>query len=79
MPAWTALASTAKRIPWRALFVAGQQLYVRGRAFRDNLTPAERARLGEVIRKSKGQRSNLSDGEVSELRGLVMKGVRGGP
>jgi len=79
MPAWSALALSAKRIPWRALFVAGQQLYVRGRAFRDNLTATERTRLGEILRKSKGRRTNLSDAEVSELRGLVVKGVRGGP
>ena len=77
MPAWSAVIAGARRIPWRTLFVAGQQLYQRGRAFRDNLTAKERTRLGEILRKSKGRRSNLSDAEVGELRGLVVKGFRG--
>jgi len=76
MPAWPALLA-ARRIPWRTLFVAGQQLYKRSRAFRDNLTDAERAKLGEILRKSKGRRSNLTDKEVAALREIVMKGFRG--
>ena len=64
-------------MPWRTLFVAGQQLYQRSRAFRENLTAAERSQLGEILRRSKGRRSNLSDADVQRLRELVAKGVRG--
>lgn len=67
----------ARRLPWRTLFVAGQQLYKRGRAFRNNLTAAERTQLGEILNKSKGRRSNLTDKDVATLRELVMKGFRG--
>ncbi len=77
MPAWLPIVAGVRRIPWKTLFVAGQQLYQRGRAFRDNLTAAERTRLGEILRKSKGRRSNISDPEVGELTGLVRKGFRG--
>jgi hypothetical protein len=76
MPVWPAILA-ARRIPWRTLFVAGQQLYTRSRAFRDNLSDAERAKLGEILRKSKGRRSNLTDTEVTELREVVTKGIRG--
>ncbi|MDQ3758623.1 MAG: hypothetical protein M3331_01575 [Actinomycetota bacterium] len=76
MPAWPALLA-ARRIPWRTLFIAGQQLYKRSRAFRDNLTDAERTKLGEILRKSKGRRSNLTDSDVAELRMVVIKGFRG--
>ena len=76
MPALGPLIMSARRVPWKTLFVAGQQLYQRGRAFRDNLTAAERTRLGEILRKSKGRRSNLTDPEVGELTGLVRKGIR---
>lgn len=77
MPAWSAAIATAKRIPWKALFIAGQQLYVRGRKFRDNLSEAERSRLGGLLRKSKGRRTNLTDREVADLRDLVRKGITG--
>ena len=72
-----AIAAGARRVPWRTLFVAGQQLYQRGRAFRDNLSATERTELGELLRKAKGRRANLSDPEVQKLRELVFKGVRG--
>jgi hypothetical protein len=76
MPGLPALLA-ARRIPWRTLFVAGQQLYKRSRTFRDNLTDAERTQLGETLRKSKGRRSNLTDSDVAALRALVIKGFRG--
>lgn len=76
MPAWGPLIAGARRIPWRALFVAGQQLYQRGRSFRDNLSAAERTELGEILRKSKGRKANLSDTEVARLTDLVRRGVK---
>jgi len=76
MPAWGPLIVGARRIPWRTLFVAGQQLYQRSRAFRDNLTAEERTRVGELLRKSKGRRANLTDGEVAEVTGFVRQGFR---
>jgi len=77
MPAWPAVLITAKRIPWKTLFVAGQQVYERSKKFRDNLTDAERARLGEILRKSKGRRANLTDKEAGRLKELVVKGAKG--
>jgi hypothetical protein len=37
------------------------------------LEPAERTRLTEIVRKSKGRPANLSEGEKLELRELVSK------
>lgn len=71
------LALRAKRIPWKTVFFAGQQLYERGRRFRDNLTDAERKHLGELLRKSKGRRSNLTDREYERVKSMVIKGFRG--
>lgn len=74
MPGLPALLVSARRIPWKTLFVAGQQLYKRSKQFRENLSEADRSRLGELLRKSKGKRSNLTDTEVTQLRDLVRKG-----
>ena len=76
MPAWGPLIAGARRIPWRTLFVAGQQLYQRSRGFRENLSAAERTELGEILRKSKGRRANLTDTEVARLTDLVRRGVK---
>jgi hypothetical protein len=42
-----------------------------------NLSPAERERLGQLLRKSKGRRSNLTEREQRRVWELVKKAATG--
>jgi hypothetical protein len=66
-----------KAIPWLALYQSGKWIYGHGRRAWNNLEPRERQRLGDLLRKSKGRRSNLSARERDQLLSLVKKGVTG--
>jgi hypothetical protein len=59
------------------LYKSAMWLYGRGREFWDNLTAAERKELGDILRKSKGRRANLSVRETDRLKALVRKGYSG--
>ena len=71
------LVSRGRALNWIALFEAARLVYRHGRRSWDNLTPDERRSLGELIRKSKGQRSNLTEVERERLWTLVKKAVTG--
>ena len=75
--ALTRLVTRGRAINWIALFEAARFVYRHGKRSWDNLTPDERSRLGELIRKSKGRRGNLTDSEYSRLKDLVRKGFTG--
>ena len=60
-----------------ALYKAATWLYGRGQQFWDNLSATERSELGQIVRKSKGRRANLTQSEVDRLRDLVRKGFSG--
>jgi hypothetical protein len=67
------LVSRGRAINWIALFEAARFAYRHGRRSWDNLTPDERRNLGELIRKSKGRRSNLTGVERERMWDLVKK------
>jgi hypothetical protein len=71
------LVTRGKAIPWLALYQSGRWIYGHGRRAWNNLEPRERQRLGDLLRKSKGRRSNLSARERDQLLSLVKKGVTG--
>ena len=71
------LVSRGRAINWIALFEAARFAYRHGRRSWDNLTPDERRTLGELIRKSKGRRSNLTEVERERMWDLVKKAVTG--
>ena len=71
------LVTRGKAIPWLALYQSGKWVYGHGRRAWQNLEPGERERLGGLLRKSKGRRSNLSARERDELWSLVKKAVTG--
>ena len=71
------LVTRGRAIPWLALYESGKWVYGRGRRAWEHLEPAERERLGALLRKSKGRRSNLSTRERDELWALVKKAVAG--
>lgn len=78
MPALGALvASRARAASWTALYKSAMWLYGKGQEFWDNLTAAERSELGDILRKSKGRRANLSQKERDRLKDLVRKGFSG--
>jgi alpha-ketoglutarate-dependent taurine dioxygenase len=73
----TRLVTRGRAIPWLALYESGKWIYGHGKRAWENLDPPERERLGGLLRKSKGRRSNLSTRERDELQSLVKKAVTG--
>ena len=73
----TLVSSRARKIGWAALYKSAMWLYGKGQQFWDNMTSAERSELGDILRKSKGRRANLSPQEVDRLKDLVRKGYSG--
>ena len=69
--------SRAKNVRWLALYETARMVYGHGRRVWDNLEPTERERIGALVRKSKGRRANLTDGERNELWTLVKKAATG--
>jgi Spy/CpxP family protein refolding chaperone len=67
------LAARGRAFNWIALFEAARFVYKHGKQRWENLTPAERSRLGELIRKSKGRRSNLTERERNQMSAIVKK------
>ena len=79
MAATTTIVTTAKKIPWKKVLLVAQQVYVRGSAASRALTSAERTRLLDLVKKSRGRASNLSERErrhVRELAGKALSAAR---
>jgi hypothetical protein len=67
-----------KRIPWKRVWITALWLYNQGRArLERNLNPKERDELLELMRRSKGVPSNLSNRQRARFRELVGRAVRG--
>jgi hypothetical protein len=66
-----------RAVRWAALYEAARFVYGHGKRLYDNLSPAERERLGQLVRKSRGRRSNLSEREQRRVWELVRKAVTG--
>ena len=75
--ALTRLVARGRAVNWIALFLAARFVYRHGRRSWDNLSADERRSLGELIRKSKGRRSNLTKVERERMWDLVKKAVTG--
>jgi hypothetical protein len=71
------LITRGRAINWIALFEAARFTYKHGKQRWDKLTPDERRRIGELVRKSKGRRSNLTERERDRLWALVKKAMAG--
>jgi hypothetical protein len=67
------LVARGRAINWIALFEAARFVYRHGKRSWDNLTPDDRRQLGELIRRSKGRRSNLTEVERERMWNLVKK------
>ena len=73
----TGIARRGRGIRWAAIYEAGKFVYAHGRRIYNNLSPAERERLGQLLRKSKGRRSNLTEREQRRVFELVKKAITG--
>jgi hypothetical protein len=71
----TAIVTAARRIPWKRVLFVAQQVYVRGSAASRALTPAERSRLLDLVKKSQGRPSNLTERERAHVRELAGKAL----
>jgi hypothetical protein len=73
----TRLIARGRTVNWIALYRTAQFLYRHGRERWDSLTPEERRRIGELLRKSRGRRANLTERERERLWALVKKAATG--
>jgi len=71
------LVTRGRAVPWLALYESGKWIYGHGKRAWGNLEPGKRERLGALLRKSKGRRSNLSTRERDELWSLVKQATTG--
>jgi hypothetical protein len=71
------LVARGRSVQGLALYETARLIYTHGKRLWDNLEPDERQDLGRLVRKSKGRRSNLTDGERDQLRSLVKKAATG--
>jgi hypothetical protein len=74
VPLWvTRVLAAARRVPWTKVWAAVAWLYTFGRRYWDRLTPKERQELLDLMRKSKGRRSNLTNKEQDRVVKLLEK------
>ena len=75
LPALAARFTTAR---WRAVWGVATWLFHQGRErLNSNLTERERRDLWEMMKRSRGRRSNLSAREQERFRTLVWRGITG--
>ena len=75
MPGPASIVTVARRIPWARVLLAAQLVYKKGGAASRALTPAERKRLLELVKKSQGRPGNLTDRERARVRELAGKAL----
>ena len=74
MPLWVwRVLKAARRVPWTKVWAAVIWMSTVGRKYWDRLTPAERRELLDLMRKSRGRRSNLSKRQRDRLVKLFDK------
>ena len=74
MPAWVSRAlAAARRVPWSQVAAAVGWLATAGRQYWDRLAPEERREVFDLLRKSRGQKSNLSRMEQDRVAALLKK------
>jgi hypothetical protein len=66
-----------RAVQWAAIYESAKLIYKQGKRLYDNLSPAERERLGQLIRKSHGRRANLNEREQRRVFELVRKAITG--
>ena len=75
MAATTTIVTTAKKIPWKKVLLVAQQVYVRGSAASRALTAAERTRLLDLVKKSRGGPVEPERARARHVRELAGKAL----
>jgi hypothetical protein len=75
VPAAASILTTARRIPWARVLFAARLVYRKGSAAARALTESERSRLLELVKKSRGRPSNLTERERRRVRDLAAKAL----
>jgi hypothetical protein len=79
MPGWVRQAlAAARKVPWRRVIAAIVWLVTSGREYWNRLSSDERRELLDLVKRSKGSRSNLSNTEQDRVVALLLK-IRQGP
>ena len=73
----TRTVARGRAVQWAALYEAAKIVYGQGKRIYDNLSPAERERLGQLMRKSRGRRANLTEREQRRVYELARKALTG--
>ena len=74
LPVWMLRAlAAARNVPWTRVIAAVGWLATVGRQYWDRLAPDERREVFDLLRKSKGQSSNLSGTEQDRVAALLKK------
>src|SRR6478736_5892925 len=69
---WRALAA-ARKVPWTRVIAAVGWLATVGKQYWDRLAPDERREVFDLLRKSKGEKSNLTTTEQDRVAALLEK------
>lgn len=73
----TRTVARGRAVQWAALYEAAKLIYGQGKRMYDNLSPAERERLTQLMRKSRGRRTNLTEREQRRVWELARKALTG--
>jgi hypothetical protein len=63
-------------VPWKKVLLAAALVYRKGSAAARALTPSERQRLLDLVKKSQGRPSNLTDRERTRVKELSSKALQ---
>ena len=81
MPTWIASKAAPRiwrRIPWKVVWAVAVWLVRKGQErVRENLTQREQRELLNLVTKSRGRPSNLSQRERTRVRNIAGKAIRG--
>lgn len=75
MPTPVSIVTAARRVPWARVLVAAQLVYRRGSAAAKALDAKERQALLDLVKKSQGRPTNLSERERARVRELAGKAL----
>jgi hypothetical protein len=74
VPVWVwRVLKGSRRVPWTKVWAAVIWLSTVGRGYWDRLAPSERRQVLDLMIKSKGRRSNLTNREQDRLVRLLNK------
>jgi hypothetical protein len=81
MPTWIARYAVPwiwKKVPWKTVWTITLWLAQKGRErIRNNLTATEQTEFWDLVKKSRGKPSNLTQRDRARVKDMVGKAIRG--